>query len=92
MIDSFNDGPSLSYPFSLLTFSLICIFTIDIYRWAHFCNVTFTLKQKQETFFSYVFYTFLRSADKAQSKYSNRPDVGEFLQEKTDADKNFRGQ
>ena len=58
----------------------------------YFTNITFTLKQKQETFFSYFFYAFLRSADKAKSKYSNRADVGEFLQEKTDADKNFRGQ
>ena len=39
MIDSFNDGPPLSYACSLLTFSLICIFTIDVYQWARFCNV-----------------------------------------------------
>ena len=38
MIDSFNDGPPLSYACSLLTFSLICIFTIDVYQWARFCN------------------------------------------------------
>ena len=41
MIDSFNDGPPLSYACSLLTFSLICIFTIDVYEWARFCNVVF---------------------------------------------------
>ena len=38
MIDSFNDGPPLSYACSLLNFSLICIFTIDFYQWARFCN------------------------------------------------------
>ena len=38
MIDSFNDGPPLSYACSLLTFSLICIFTIDVYQWARFCH------------------------------------------------------
>ena len=41
MIDSSNDGPPLSYACSLLTFSLICIFTIDVYEWARYCNVVF---------------------------------------------------
>ena len=90
MIDSFNDGPSLSYAFSLLTFSLICIFTIDIYQWARFCNVTFTLKQKQETFFiSFIHFWDLQTK---QSQNIQIVQMSENFFRKKDADKNFRGQ